>query len=223
MSLGEKCMKKLVVCSALCVFITLVSCGHALFEELVEHGTPAEVQEAIDRGANVNQRDWNNGATPIVFAAQDNPDPEVLEVLVLAGAKLDNRDSQGETPLFDAARSNPNPEVTSFLLKAGAKIDDRDKRGRTPLIEAARRNPNPKVIMTLLKAGAKVNEVDNERMSPLMWAANDGNTGVIRTLLEAGADEKLRSLDGKTALDYARRSIPLRVLDLFRRILTGKN
>ena len=216
-------MKTLKVSLALCVFIALVSCGHAIFEDLVQHGTPAEVQEAIDRGANVNQRDWNNGATPIVFAAQDNADPEVLEVLVLAGAKLDSRDSRGETPLFDAARSNPNAEVTSFLLKAGARVEDRDKLGRTPLIEAARRNPNPEVIMTLLKAGAKVNETDNEKMTPLMWAANDGNSGVIRTLLDAGADETLRSIDGKTAIDYARRGIPLRVLDLFRRILTGKN
>ena len=53
-------------------------------------------------------------------AATWKPDPQVIAVLVKAGAKIDTRGPQGWTALFMAAYNNPNPQVVIALLKAGA-------------------------------------------------------------------------------------------------------
>src|SRR5208337_1198357 len=89
------------------------------FFELVETGTPIQVQEAIKVGADIKARE-TDGRTPLLLAAEDNQNPEVIIVLLQAGADVNARDKDGQTPLMYAARKNQNPEVITALLKAGA-------------------------------------------------------------------------------------------------------
>jgi ankyrin repeat protein len=108
-----------------------------------------------------------------------------------------------------AAGNNHSSEVITALLRAGAKIDDRsiDGRGRTPLMAAAEKNPNPYIITTLIEAGAKVDNRDMLGRPPLMLAAqSNSNPEVIITLLGAGANPRLKSIEGKTAFDYAEKN-----------------
>ena len=55
--------------------------------------------------------------------------PEVISILLKAGAKLDDKDPSGRTPLMWAAWQNHNPKVVMVLLNAGAdgklKCDDK--------------------------------------------------------------------------------------------------
>ena len=131
--------------------------------------------------------------------------PEQVQAAIRAGAKLDDRDTIGMTPLMRAAQYNENPAVITTLLNAGAKLDDRDEDGVTPLILAASFNKNPEVITTLLNAGAKLDDRDELfGRTALMWAAKyNENPDVITALLNAGADAKAKSIEGKTAFDYA--------------------
>ncbi|MGO8693737.1 MAG: ankyrin repeat domain-containing protein [Rectinemataceae bacterium] len=123
--------------------------------ELVKTGSLQDVKAAVDKGADVNARDPANGWTPLMYAARYNQNPEVLNVLLKAGAKVDARADDGSTPLMCAALINANPEVISALLKAGADVNARSKgQGWTALICAASFNDNPEVIATLLRAGA---------------------------------------------------------------------
>ena len=63
----------------------------------------------------------------------------------------------------------------------------------------------PQDVLAAIKAGASLNERDNLGMTPLMWAAmNNTNPEVITALLKAGAKKKKKSLEGKTAFDYAK-------------------
>ncbi len=65
-------------------------------------------------------------------------------------------------------------------------------------------NVDPKVIAVLVAAGAHVNDRSVEGFTTLMIAADCcENPEVILALLEAGADGKLKSGEGKTAFDYA--------------------
>lgn len=108
------------------------------FEQLVKTGTPEEVQEAISNGADVEATDfpfWSvkqfrsevahqyqnetEGLTPLMLAAAFNQNPEVISVLLKAGAKIDDRDNEGGTPLMWAAEYNSNPLVVSALLRRG--------------------------------------------------------------------------------------------------------
>jgi ankyrin repeat protein len=89
------------------------------WDELGAHGTPKQVQAAIDNGADVNAADLRDGFTPLMCAAEWNRMPEVITVLLKAGANINAKDMFGMTALIWAARDN-SPKVITILLKAGA-------------------------------------------------------------------------------------------------------
>jgi hypothetical protein len=60
------------------------------------------------------------GQTPLMYAASNNPDPEVITVLVQTGADVNIRTPEGWTALMYAARDNNNPAVATRLLQFGA-------------------------------------------------------------------------------------------------------
>ncbi len=121
--------------------------------QLVENGTPQDVQAAIDKGLDVNAVD-KEGHTLLMHAV-NNQNPLVITTLLKAGADINAKDTTfGGTALVWASGWNQNPEVVTVLLAAGADINARDNYGRTPLMAAAKDNRNPEVITTLLKAGA---------------------------------------------------------------------
>ena len=186
---------------------------------LVRSGTPQEVQAAIAAGAKVDDQYYGDkgtlikygvnvengfGWTPLMHAAAYNSNPEVISILLKAGAKVDFYDSSHVSPLMVAA-SNNQVSVITILFKAGGKVIDKDSDGRTPLMIAAGNNRNDvAMILWLLANGAIINERDKNGWTPIMFAANYNGSEVINALLKAGADRNLKSSDGKTALDYAK-------------------
>ena len=77
-------------------------------------------------------------------------------------------------------------------LDAGADVMGRDEDGITALHYAARWG-TPENIQALLKAGADVMARSKRGFTPLHYAAWYGKkSGVIETLLEAGADPKAK-------------------------------
>ena len=62
-----------------------------------------------------------------------------------------------------------------------------------------------RVAAELLRLGADVNAVDNIGVAALMYAVLSGDVGVIRVLLAVpGVDVNLTTVDGRTALSWAR-------------------
>ncbi len=137
-----------------------------------------------------------------MWAAATNNFVDVVNALLKAGAMLEDRDKDNKTPLLIAASSNTG-DVVDALLKAGAKLDSRDADGWTPLMCAAGDNSHAEVIGVLLKAGGKINERDKNGRTPLMMAAEFNTPDVLMALLNAGANPKLKSKEGCSALDYA--------------------
>jgi uncharacterized protein len=234
-------MKKLLVILLVCPFFAAQIFAQDLFT-LANSGTPEQVQAAIAEGADangvaggwtpqsemtplmcaaqnnhnaevitvllkagarVNEKTQHGGMTALMYAAHFNPNPDVITALLNAGAKVNDEDDYIKTPLLHAAEYNQNADVTKALLNAGAKLDARNNANQTPLIRAAAKN-NSEVVTALLNAGAKVNDKDSRGMTPVMWAAAyNQDPKVVVTLLNGGADSKLRSSDDKTAFDYA--------------------
>ena len=64
----------------------------------------------------------------------------------------------------------------------------------------------PAIVILLLAAGANVDkQEDYDGWTPLIMAANNGKIEVVKELLKAGANKKLKDNDGKTAYDLARK------------------
>ena len=165
-------MKREMLIAAVLSATLLVSAGAqtALSFGVAAAGTPEEVQAAIDKNADVNA--YVGTMTPLIIAARLNKNPEVITLLLKAGAKIEAKDLQYSAPaLLWASHDNPNAEVTSMLLKAGADVKSKGVYGRTALMYAAVNNPNPEVITVLLEAGADAKEKDEMGKTAIDFAS----------------------------------------------------
>ena len=131
--------------------------------------TPERVQEFLDLGADVKATESDRiGVTPLVAAARFSKNPEVVTLLIKAGADVNTKSEDGVTALYMAAFGNENPEVLTVLIEAGADVNAKDNNGETPLHAAAASfYENLKILTLLIQAGADVNAKDNNGETPL--------------------------------------------------------
>ena len=122
-----------------------------------QNASAQEVRQKIYEGASVLERN-SYGVSILMYAASISPNPDVIDVLVDAGAVMSARDEKGQTALMYAASFNANPEVVQRLIERGAKVNVSDKRGWSSLMHAASRNQNAEIIDVLIENGADVNE-----------------------------------------------------------------
>ena len=218
-----------------------------LCSALVNNENPAVIQALLDGGSRTSDLcrapgDVNGiypGVTPLHVAALFNPNPDVAEVLIRAGADVNAEGGIGgtSTPLFFAAASNDNPAMVELLLRSGADL-------RWAAQHAAR-NENPEIMRILVDAGAGLSgalhravfnrtteitdiliaagaDLDEKHgddgMPALHWAARAGmaNLAALEAMLRAGADPNLLDDTGRTALDWAESSGQTRIATLLR-------
>eukprot|EP00731_Ephydatia_muelleri_P003639 Em0001g3639a len=122
------------------------------------------------------------GVTALICAAQ-NGNIDVLNALVKAGSKVNEKDEKGATPLYYAAVRG-DVDAVNTLVSAGSNVNDRDKSGMTPLHRAASQG-NSDVVKTLIKAGSKVDEKDKNGFTPLDYATSRGDVEMVKALVEA--------------------------------------
>lgn len=182
-------------------------------------GSRADVEEALDQGADVNVTatvkihtgQEVSGLTALHLASALNDDPEVAMLLLDRGADIRANDGFGHTPLHWAAGLNNNPDVVALLLDRGADIEagiDGDwlsPSGITPLhLAAAGHGNNPEVAALLLDRGADIESEDEDGSTPLHYAARlKASQEMVALLLDRGADIKARDDSGGTPLHYA--------------------
>ena len=88
--------KRIVVAVVLAVFWAASAYAQATdFFELVKTGTPQSVEDAINNGASIKAQDVM-GRTPLLVAALDNPNPEVITTLLKAGSDVNAFDGGGQ-------------------------------------------------------------------------------------------------------------------------------
>ena len=183
----------------------------------VERQPGGDRRTLLDAGADASVRGW--GGETLLHRAARGGSPDVVSLLLRAGADVNAVDGGGSTPLHEAARRNPDPAVVELLLDAGADVhvvgSGRQLSGgwgpSTPLHLAAGSNPEPAVVAALLAAGADPNASDEATngWTPLHLAASQNrNRSVIRVLVAAGADIGARTRTGSTALHLAARENP---------------
>ncbi|CAM6054047.1 unnamed protein product [Sphagnum tenellum] len=124
--------------------------------------------------------------------------------LLSHGANINSRDpSSGQTVLALAARLG-DVEMVEYLLDHRADAGLTAFTGTSVLHAAAldrgAEERQREVSRILIRHGVVLNSRNSLRETPLFVAARSGNTGMVRDLLEAGADPHLTDYAGQTAL-----------------------
>ncbi len=202
--------KKLLVIGFLVAVVCMVgdlqassTCGDWLSSDYFKTASPNEINQCLDDQNSLLVSKTEGGLTALHFAAANSPSPEVINLLIGAGASMEIKSSEGFTPLHIAAAHNTNPEITRTLLDAGANIESKAELGLTPLHSAAAYNTNHEIIEIMLEAGAAI----DSKIVLIGWtplhaaAAYNGNPKVIDALLDAGANPKEPDTQDRTPLD----------------------
>lgn len=188
-----------------------------MVEFLISHGADINAQ-SIDRDyrrhltkeGRAKNLD-SGGFTPLLYAIRENC-MGCFEILINAGADLDQTDPDGVSPLLLAVM-NSRWDMAQRLMEAGADIQQWDEFGQAPLLAAISRRNNDgqtpfdppnltdgiSVIRQLLERGADPNASLFLRpaksrggplsrgTTPLIVAASSGDLDVMKLLLEHGA------------------------------------
>lgn len=161
--------------------------------------------EALQGGADVNE-EWE-GETPLMMAAHECAEPDVIRFLVAQGADVDHVGYNGNTALILASAYNPNPAIVAALLEASPDTEARELAyGATALMfaSALRESGSVEAIEALVAAGANLEGKNDDGRTPLLFAAqHTDKPEVVRALLAAGADATARDGRGLDALQIA--------------------
>jgi ankyrin repeat protein len=159
------------------------------------------VRTLLTAGADIEGTDAN-GITPLIIAITNNH-PDVARFLIDSGADIKASDWYGRTPLWAAVETrNMDVDNASFVNS----ID------RAPFLElvqvllAKGADPNvrmkevPPIRRAFLRVTGSLSWVDFTGQTPFLTAALAGDLDTMRLLLKHGADPKIPTFEGTTAL-----------------------
>jgi ankyrin repeat protein len=158
----------------------------------------AAIRLLIERGADLNRREFPDNAAPLHFAALHG-DMETIRLLVEAGADVDgNGDDHGVGVLgWATCFGDLRQQVAGYLLEHGAKLNlwtaiALDRADELRAMVAGDR--------ALLSARMTRNQ---HRCTPLHHAVRKNRLRIVQLLLELGADPNARDATGASALTTA--------------------
>ncbi|MBB5060846.1 ankyrin repeat protein [Granulicella aggregans] len=160
--------------------------------EAVAFGTLTDIEALVQSGMALETRDhWER--TPWLFAIQTG-DIGKAQFLLEHGVDKNARGRCGKPPMFYAIENGHAPMV-KWLLEIGIDIEQADDFGNTALRFAVE-HCNEEIVSILVNAGANV-----DRQIKTGTALGDASTrNIVMKLLEAGADPKELSSDGRRAI-----------------------
>lgn len=204
---------------------------------------PSFIQLLIKAGVDLNiQCNGMNVFTPIVNLPHKYC-KEIIELLLKAGANIDQRDDYGNSLLMLAtykgrediiqilmnngaskyhlkniellmAAEKGNLDQVIDLLHSESKLDINAQEFRgRSVLTCAVIGKHTEVVKTLITNGADINLIDSQGRTPLMWAISTGNMTVIDYIIQAGADISIESKDGETTLDGVKYNCPVKPND----------
>ncbi|KFZ11721.1 hypothetical protein V501_04594 [Pseudogymnoascus sp. VKM F-4519 (FW-2642)] len=171
-------------------------------------GRPKIIRFLIQKGVDVNARDWE-GRTPLHFAA-DNGHIAAIRLLCENGADIDAQDELGYTPLhLLVMKRKPAPDSWYIqALKAMLELGPNTEIGvfednKTPLHIAILNRRDKDFVKILIESGMYLNSRTVVGQTPLSCCVERGSMAIFMMLVKAGADIHTRDEDGHSILQNA--------------------
>jgi ankyrin repeat protein len=164
-------------------------------------GHTSVVSLLLSHGANVNAIHREAGASALEYAVLKSR-PDIVELLLAAGANIGKKYRGGQTVLHLAA-ARASVQVLNQLIEAKADLMATDDLGNTALDEAVL-NDQSEAVGSLLDHGASLNYVHPaDGRGALHEACVKGHADIAELLIARGADPGLRDRSGQSPLDLA--------------------
>jgi len=158
-------------------------------------GNAVAVKRLLDAGADVDETDAC-GWTPLYVATKAGH-ARVAAMLIAKGADL-RRSFARESGYLHIAAATKQPLVVRLLLSKGVDTSAENKYGKTPFYLGLRTG-DLETVREFLVAG-RLPDTSSVGWSPLHVAAQACSPGVVKLLLEHGADVNARIKNGETPL-----------------------
>lgn len=169
-----------------------------------EDGFTKTVELLLAHGAQVNLRTditSDTGGWTAVCIAAEYDQPDIVKLLVDAGASLSLKSNNGSTPLHVATASTAR---VLLQYRKRLNIDEQNQYKMTPLHCAIEFSPGSELAKLLIDSGANLNLADQDGDTPLSLAAYAGRYDVVKMLLnEEDCSKGLVSPHAKAAVHRA--------------------
>ncbi|XP_068163381.1 ankyrin repeat domain-containing protein 16 [Antennarius striatus] len=177
--------------------------GWNSFHIACREGHPLVVQHLLHVAPDIWRTESKIGRTPLHTAAMHGCQ-DVVRILLERCCPPDSIDSCGVTPFMDAIR-NGHVSVARLLLETHqVSPAATDNVGAQPVHQAAVTGQDEALRFLVRELKVDVNQrATGIQLTALHYAAKEGQTSTIKTLLELGADLHARDGKGRSALHMA--------------------
>ena len=148
----------------------------------------------------------NHYVTPLIMAASQNTNPEVIDAILDYGAQVNYYPQGGYPALLFALQENRNPEVAIRLINRGAAFNKNDIAERTIFRHVLDRG-DLNILKELVSAGANLNAKSSRDPDGLTVAMRlISKPKLLSFVIENGADIETRDKKGNSILHIAAKS-----------------
>ena len=162
------------------------SMGRNLLHAAAEGGNSSIVKSILSYDIDINSKDGESSATPLIIAVMHNH-VEVVRYLLQKGADKSLTTESNKSNALHIASQYGSVEAMEMLLSYDLSPDSRDGEGNTPLAYAAACG-QIEAVNCLLKHGADPLLKGKNEWSILHFAAQSGNVIIIETMLSKDLD-----------------------------------
>ncbi|TRY54641.1 hypothetical protein DNTS_001621 [Danionella cerebrum] len=178
--------------------------GWSSFHIACREGDPAIIQHLLLVKPDVWETKSKTGRTPLHTAAMHGCEDAVKILLHRCCYKPDERDSCGVTPFMDAIRNGHIATAKVLLENHQASPSAEDILGAQPLHQASVTAQEEALCFLVNHLSIDINSTATKLdLTALLYAAKEGHTSTIKTLLALGADLHARDAKGRSALHMA--------------------